>query len=76
MNNKFNRAIEHLIKSTSSEEVINAIQAVEDLFSLAWLSKQEGHRLQKLWARRDVLSTSELYSLGKSIINLSVNNKK
>jgi hypothetical protein len=31
MNNKFNRAIEHLIKSTSSEEVINAIQAVEDL---------------------------------------------
>lgn len=76
MNNKFNRAIDHLINSTNSEDVINAIHAVEDLFSLAWLSKQEGHRLQVLWARRDVLSTSELYSLGKSIINLSVNNRK
>ncbi|MDR0807127.1 MAG: hypothetical protein LBN41_10370 [Enterobacteriaceae bacterium] len=76
MNNKFNRAIEHLINSSTSEEVINSIQAVEDLFSLTWLSKQEGHRLQMLWARRDVLSTSELYSLGKSIIKLSINNKK
>lgn len=42
MNNKFNRAIEHLINTGSPEEVINAIQAVEDLFSLAWLSKEEG----------------------------------
>ncbi|HFU8029829.1 TPA: hypothetical protein ACH7EX_004516, partial [Escherichia coli] len=76
MNNKFNRAIEHLINPGSPEEVINAIQAVEDLFSLAWLSKQEGHRLQTLWSRLDSLSTSELYRLGKSIINLSVKNKK
>lgn len=76
MNNKFNRAIEHLINTGSPEEVINAIQAVEDLFSLAWLSKEEGHRLQILWSRLDSLSTSELYRLGKSIIKLSVKNKK
>lgn len=57
MNNKFNRAIEHLINTGSPEEVINAIQAVEDLFSLAWLSKEEGHRLQILWSRLDSLST-------------------
>ncbi|WP_426726008.1 hypothetical protein [Enterobacter cloacae complex sp. 277I4] len=73
MNNKFNRAIEHLIKSTSRG---SSMQFRQWKIFLAWLSKQEGHRLQKLWARRDVLSTSELYSLGKSIINLSVNNKK
>lgn len=49
---------------------------MEDLFSLAWLSKEEGHRLQILWSRLDSLSTSELYRLGKSIIKLSVKNKK
>lgn len=75
MSNKFMRAIDHLINTSTSENVINAIQAVEDLFTTEWLIKCDGHRLQVLWARRDALSTSELYSLGKSILKLSMDNR-
>jgi hypothetical protein len=75
MSNKFRRAIDHLTDSSNPEKVISAIQAVEDLFSKEWLIKGDAHRLQVLWARRDALSTSELYSLGKSIIKLSVDNR-
>lgn len=76
MDNKFKRAIEHLTKTSSTEKVIEAIQAVEDLFEKKWLEKNDGHRLQILWSRRDIISTSELYSLGKSILKLSIDNRK
>lgn len=74
MDNKFGRALEHLTKTTSLECVLSAIQAVEDLFSDEWLKKNEGHRLQLLWARRDYLSTNELYSFGKAINRLKQHN--
>lgn len=74
MANKFNRALEHLTKTTSLESVLSAIQAVEDLFSEEWLKRKDGHRLQLLWARRDYLSTNELYSFGKSINRLKQQN--
>lgn len=74
--NKYRRAIDHLTQSSSPERVIGALQAVEDLFTASWLEKKDGHRLQILWARRDTLSTSELYSLGKSILKLSVNSRR
>ncbi|MER5058657.1 hypothetical protein K9U65_10730 [Providencia stuartii] len=76
MNNKYRRSIEHLAKTSSPETIIGAIQAIEDLFSASWLEQQNGHRLQILWARRDNVSTSELYSLGKSILKLSTHNQQ
>lgn len=76
MNNKYRRSIRHLVKTSSSETIINAIQAVEDLFSSSWLEQQNGHRLQILWAKQDHISTSELYALGKSILKLSIYNRQ
>lgn len=76
MSNKFNRSINHLASNVSEGEVVEAIQAVENLFSSEWLTEKKEHRLQILWQRRDHLSTSELYALGKSILNLSLNNRK
>ncbi len=62
MNNRFKRSIQHLEDKNSPETIINAIQAVEDLFTDTWLNESGGHRLQILWARRDHLSTTELFS--------------
>ena len=75
MDNKFHRAIEHLTKTSDSSSVLSAFQKVEDLFNEEWLNKKEDHRLQKLWARRDYLSSSELYSFGKAMIKLSKDNR-
>ncbi|MDK8080656.1 hypothetical protein QP716_23265 [Citrobacter freundii] len=76
MKNKFNRSVEHLIRDNSSEKIIESIQAVSELFTEEWLKKNDGHRLQILWARRDHLSTTELYCLGQSILNLSQDNRR
>lgn len=67
--NKFNRATEHLGEHAGAFAE-DCIQAVEDIFEGAWLRKNNGHRLQMLWARRDRLATSELYALGKAIRKL------
>lgn len=75
MDNKFGRAIEHLTKTSDLSSILNALQNVEDLFTEDWLNKNGGHRLQKLWARRDHLSSSELYSFGKAINKLGKKNR-
>ena len=42
------------------------IEIVEN-FSESWLNLNSGHPLQTLWHRKDILSSMELYILGKSI---------
>ena len=76
MKNKFNRSVEHLTRDNSPEKIVNSIQAVSDLFSDTWLNEDGGHRLQILWARRDYLSTTELYCFGEAILKLSQDNRK
>ena len=71
MSNSFSRAIDHLTATDSEDEVLRAFQAVEDLFEKLWLTKKDTHRLQILWERKDYIASSELYSLGKSIMNLA-----
>ncbi len=74
MVNKFGRAFDHLTKTSSLESILDAIQAVEDLFSEEWLKRKESHRLQLLWNRKDYLSTNELFSFGKAINRLKKHN--
>lgn len=76
MKNKFNRSLEHLAPDSSPEKIIESIQAVAELFSNTWLNESGGHRLQILWARRDYLSTTELYCFGKAILKLSQDNRR
>lgn len=75
MNNRFKRSIHHLEDKNSTETIINTLQAVEDLFTETWLNENNGNRLQILWARRDHLSTTELFFLGRAIVKLSRDNR-
>ncbi|MEI6002262.1 hypothetical protein H3V53_35610 [Paraburkholderia bengalensis] len=72
---KFNRTTAHLGEHAGAFADA-CFQAVEDLFEGAWLRKDKGHRLQTLWARRDILATNELYALGKAIRNLQPKHAK
>lgn len=64
--NSFGRAMEHLdLGDFSISE--KSLALVEDLFGERWLSTDGGHRLQKLWARKDKLSSTELFALGRAI---------
>lgn len=76
MENKFKRSLIHLQDKNTHEFIIEAIQAVENLFSEIWLKEMSGHRLQILWGRRDSLATTELFFLGKAILKLSTDNRR
>ncbi|MBP2837300.1 hypothetical protein [Dickeya parazeae] len=71
--NKFLRDILHLVSDSCSEqEVLSYLQDVEDNFHSEWLKEKGRHKLQLLWERRDTLSTSELFAIGKAISRLKV----
>lgn len=61
------RGLAHLADVTAAQA---ALQAVEDSFNKNFLEQNGNHRLQKLWSRRDSLSTNELVSLGLAINQL------
>lgn len=52
---------------TPPEEMQQFRGLVEALFNPLWLSGDEGHRLQRLWARKDELAQLELAALGYAI---------
>lgn len=76
MRDRFGRDTSHLQDANGerpAEFATDCIAAVEDLFGKAWLEGREGqlgHRLQKLWGRKDWLATCELFGLGKTIDEL------
>lgn len=71
--NKFLRNILHLIsESCSEQEVLSYLQDVEEHFHAEWLNEKGRHKLQLLWERRDQLSTSEIFAIGKAISKLKV----
>lgn len=50
-------------------EIDQALCEIERIFTITWLTDTtENHNLRKLWQRRDVLSTLELYSFGHALI--------
>jgi hypothetical protein len=51
----------------SNEEFSIILSAVEESFSTNWLTKETNNPIQKLWNRKDILSSNELYSLGCSL---------
>jgi len=54
-----------------------AFSKVVEHFGLDWLSKEKGsHALQKLWTRRDALSTNELFTFGSSMIAAEAQSKQ
>lgn len=56
------------IKGASQEDFLSSLAVVEDSFGAEWLtSGHSGHRLQKVWRRRDDISSIELYSLGYAL---------
>jgi hypothetical protein len=64
------RSYEHLQPATP-QEAEACVQAVERCFGSAWLTAASPkHGLQKVWQRFDHLATSEIFRLGKSIIEL------
>lgn len=81
MIDRFGRDTSHLRDSEGEyppEFAIDCIAAVEELFGKNWLEGAEGqlgHRLQKLWERKDWLSTCELFGLGKCILLLTPKHK-
>ncbi|MEB2651440.1 hypothetical protein SOP89_08640 [Pseudomonas siliginis] len=74
MNKGFKRLAHHLDKG-NPEKSEEYFQNVADLFGEEWLSKNEGHRLQTLWSRKDHLATTELFALGFAINKLKVKHK-
>lgn len=61
----------------SGQELEAAFKAVCDNFGEKWLSDERGtHRLQRLWSRRDALSTTELFTFGIAIKQLSLIDSK
>jgi hypothetical protein len=56
----------------ATEEEMDAIfGCVVEYFSHKWLKSPRSHPLQKLWNRKDALSTNELYFFGSCIKELS-----
>lgn len=71
--NRFGRDTSHLEGPSHGKPAgyaTDCLEAVERLFGKEWLEQPDGHRLQRLWERRDWLATCELFGLGKSIQNL------
>ncbi|AJX87441.1 hypothetical protein BH02_1309 [Burkholderia pseudomallei] len=68
-----NRGLAHLPDVTVAQA---ALQAVEQSFNRQFLEQNGKHRLQKLWRRRDSLSTNELVSLGFAINQLNISAPK
>ncbi|GFZ71550.1 Uncharacterized protein ALO70_01980 [Pseudomonas amygdali pv. eriobotryae] len=64
--NSFGRLMRHLDQGDFAKSE-KPLALVEDLFGKEWLSTNGGHRLQKLWARKDTLSSTELFALGRAI---------
>ncbi len=57
-------------------EAIQALQEIEKLFGVAYLSAQpESNPLSILWNRKDRLSTVELYIIGKCLIKIKQENE-
>lgn len=57
------------LSDTATEEIETALSRIEHFFGNPWLSNENGtNPLQKLWNRRDALSTNELFTFGKSLI--------
>lgn len=55
------------------EEVEEAFEIIANKFGKDWLNNQSGvNPLQKLWMRRDALSTNELFTFGKSLISAQI----
>ena len=53
------------------EKIESAFEAFVKSFSEDWLLKNNYHPLRELWKRKDVFATSEIYSLGEAINELS-----
>lgn len=64
--NIFGRLMGHLDQGDLAKSE-KPLALVEDLFGEEWLSTNGGHRLQKLWIRKDMLSSTELFALGRAI---------
>lgn len=74
--NKYMRAIDHLVTNICSEEdIISFLKCIEDHFGDDWLKEKGKHKLQTLWQRRDALSTNELFAIGKTIKSLTIEHK-
>ena len=55
----------------SAPEELNAkLAALAIAFDEAWLTADDGHPLQALWARRDALATNELLNFGDAVQRL------
>jgi hypothetical protein len=68
--NSFGRLMGHLDLGDFAKSE-KPLALVGDLFGEEWLSTNGGHRLQKLWARKDMLSSTELFALGRAIEKLT-----
>lgn len=60
---------------SSDANLEEAFRELVETFEENWLESAGAHQLQKLWKRKDVYSTVELYSLGEAIRSLKQINK-
>ncbi|OSZ78119.1 hypothetical protein CAP35_07600 [Chitinophagaceae bacterium IBVUCB1] len=65
-----------VLKEFTVEEKELAFQTIVEHFNIKWLISLKFHPLQKLWNRKDVLSTNELFSFGTYLHNLNSLNAK
>jgi hypothetical protein len=58
------------------EEMERIFKCIADHFSLKWIKSKRSHPLQKLWNRKDILATNELYFFGSCLQRMAAINSK
>ena len=64
------------VTKASNEEMEAIFQSITEHFSYKWLKSPRNNPIQKLWNRKDALSTNELYFFGICLKELSTQNSK
>jgi hypothetical protein len=60
------------LKDTVTDKQIDRLfKEIVDTFGKEWLEQKGNHVLQKLWGRKDALSTNELFTLASALKNLN-----
>lgn len=71
MQYNFKFATSRQIDNSISPELLDScFEKLVTIFTLEWLNQSDGNKIQNLWQRKDLLATTELFSLGFAILSL------
>lgn len=74
--NRFFKHRRNPLKEVSDAEMETTLQFIADNFRVNWLTASGYHPLQRLWQRRDTLSTIELFTFGSNLMKLNTRHGK